>query len=70
MHLLSICSYWIPKEESYDIRIIVGAEYFSYKDNLEFLAVNILETKVLLKRTIIDAHKGNLSILVGINNYF
>ena len=70
MHANFIYDYRLLKEEKYRVHIIVGGDKLPYEDNAAFLAANLLENKVLIKSTILDAKKGAWFTYLDIKDYF
>ena len=54
----------------YRVRIAVGGDKLTYDNDTGSLAVNLLETKVLLNSTILDATKVSHFMTADIKDYF
>ena len=65
-----VLDYRSLKSEKYRVRIIVGGDILSYDNDAGTPTANLLETKVLLKCTISDAHKGARLMTADIQDNF
>ena len=65
-----ICNYCLLKQEAYRIRIIVSGNRLTYYSDVELPAANLLETKVLINSTILDADKEARFISADIKDHF
>ena len=52
------------------IRITVGSNQLSYETDTSLPAANLLETKIIINSTILDAYKGARFMIVDIKDYF
>ena len=60
-----ICDYCLLKDKKYRVRLTVSADKLPYNKETASLTAALLETKILLDRTISGAHKGGQ--FMGIN---
>ena len=65
-----VCDYCLLKEESFRVRITVGGDRLTYGNDAGSPATNLLETKIILNSTILDAWKGVRFMLLDIKDHF
>ena len=65
-----ICGYRPHKSEPYRIRLTVGGDLLDCLDDTSSPAESLLETKVLLKSTILDAHLGARFMTMDLKDFF
>ena len=69
-YVLYVCDYHSLKYKPYRVRITVGGDKLDYDDDTGSPVVNLLETKIIMKSTISDAHQGARFMGADIKNHF
>ena len=65
-----VCDYRPLKREQHRVRIVVGGDKSSYPSDAASPATDLLETKVIIKSVISDAHKGARFLSADLKDYF
>ena len=65
-----VCDYRPLKDEKYRVRITVGGDKLPYHDDAGSPAADLLETKILLNSTILDAKRGARFMCLDIKDHF
>ena len=70
MYASYVCNYRPLKDEPNQVQITVGGDRLEYPEDSGSPAANLLETKILVNSTILDAKRGARFICVDIKDHF
>ena len=65
-----VCDYRPLKDEKYRVKLTIGCNKLDYHDKTASPTANLLDTKNLLNRTILDADKGSWFMIIDIKVCF
>ena len=65
-----VCDYRPLKEEQFRVRLTIGGDKLLYNNKTATPTADLIETKILLNSTILDAHKGAQFMGIDIKNCF